>query len=414
MENIPNTSSKEESKNFENFLIILVKHRKSIFINVLIITISAIIISLILEKSYTSSASLIPPKKKDGLFGDIGGFSSAIEDISSSLMGRLGNVSEEAYNYLVILQSRTASEKVINKFKLRDIYEIDEDVPFEEVLKELEDNVEFSIEDEGNFIISVTDKSPNRAANMANYYVEILNEINTTLSVTEARSNREFIERRFIQLQSDIIRVEDSLQNFSDKYHVIEMEEQLKAAITVAAEIKAQTELAIIERDLLKASYGKDNPLVKQADLKVEKLSNRLAEMKFGEDKNLKSSLNLFIPFEKISEIGIQYIRLMRDFEIQNKILEFIYPIYEQAKIEEQKNIPAVLVLDKAIPPEKKSSPKRVIIVLAAFLLSLFFSISYAVINESYKSLQKDEVRYRRIKNDIINPIKNSFRVGKK
>jgi uncharacterized protein involved in exopolysaccharide biosynthesis len=344
----------------------------------------------------------------------MGGFSSAIEDISSTLMGRLGNVSEEAFNYLAILQSRTASEKVINKFKLRDIYEIDEDVPFEEVLKELEDNVNFSIEDEGNFIISVTDKSPNRAANMANYYVEILNEINTSLSVTEARSNREFIEKRFIQLQLDIISVEDSLQKFSKKYHVIEMEEQLKAAITVAAEIKAQTELAIIERDLLKASYGRDNPLVKQADLKVEKLSNRLAEMKFGEDKNLKSSLNLFIPFEKIPEIGIQYIRLMRDFEIQNKILEFIYPMYEQAKIEEQKNIPAVLVLDKAIPPEKKSSPKRVIIVLAAFLLSLFFSISYAVINESYKSLQKDEVRYRRIKNDIINPIKNSFRVGKK
>ena len=67
------------------------------------------------------------------------------------------------------------------------------------------------------------------------------------------------------------------------------------------------------------------------------------------------------------------YVRLMRDYEIQNKLLEFIYPIYEQARIEEQKDMPVVLVVDTAIPPQKKSSPKRVLIVIGAFLISFFF-----------------------------------------
>ena len=104
----------------------------------------------------------------------------------------------------------------------------------------------------------------------------------------------------------------------------------------------------------------------------------------------------------------------MRDFEIQNKVLEFLYPLYEQAKIEEQKNIPAVLVLDPAVPPEKKSSPKRTIIVLSAFLLSLFFSILYAIIRESFSGIKKDEIRYQRIKSNIIDPLKNSFSMRRK
>jgi uncharacterized protein involved in exopolysaccharide biosynthesis len=111
-----------------------------------------------------------------------------------------------------------------------------------------------------------------------------------------------------------------------------------------------------------------------------------------------------------VPEAGIMYIRLMRDYEIQNKILEFIYPIYEQARIEEQKNIPVVLVVDKAITPEKKSSPKRALVVIAAFLLSFFFSIGYVLIKESYNSIQKDEVRYKKIKEGIIDPLKSFFK----
>jgi tyrosine-protein kinase Etk/Wzc len=403
----------EKSKKLEDFLIILVRFRKSILMNVFIVTIAAVIISLLLEVKYTAVVSIIPPKKSQGIFGDLGGFSGTIKDITRTLGGRLGNVSEEAYNYLVILQSRSASERVINKFNLREVYEIDDNVPFEDVIGELEDNVEFKIEDEGNILIYVTDKDSVRAADMANYYVEVLNEISIALNVSEARNNREYIEKRFLQLQSDIIRIEDSLKSFSKKYNILEMEEQLKAAIAVATELKSQAEIAMIERDLLKINYDEDSPLVQNANVKVKELNKRLIEMRYGEDKDLESSLNLFVPFKDIPEAGIQYLRFMRDYEIQIKLLEFIYPIYEQAKIEEQKNIPVVLVLDKAIPPEKKSSPRRAIIVIAAFLLASLFSIGFSIIRHSYETVQQNKDRYDRIKNEILNPIKNLFKLSK-
>ena len=199
-----NSPDKEKTKKFEDLLIVLVKYRRTIFINVLIITIASVIISLLIPNKYTATSSFISPKKKGGVFGDIAGFSSTIKDLSKTLGGRLGTVTDEAYNYLVILQSRTASEQVIKKFNLREVYEIDKDKPYEDVIKELESNVEFNIEDEGNIVISVTDEVPKRAAEMANYYVQILNEMSTELGVTESRNNREFIEKRFFQVQRDI------------------------------------------------------------------------------------------------------------------------------------------------------------------------------------------------------------------
>lgn len=408
-----NSPDKEKTKKFEDLLIVLVKYRRTIFINVLIITIAAVITSLLIPNKYTATSSFISPKKKGGLFGDIAGFSSTIKDLSKTLGGRLGTVTDEAYNYLVILQSRTASEKVIKEFNLREVYEIDEDKPYEDVIKELESNVDFNIEDEGNIVISVTDEVPKRAAEMANYFVQIVNEMSVELGVTESRNNREFIEKRFIQAQTDIANIEDSLQNFSKKYNVLAMEEQMKAAIEVAARVKAELEMAKLEYKILLRNYGEDNPIVKDANLKVAELSNQLASLKFGEDKSLKSSLNLFVPFEKVPETGVMYVRLMRDYEIQNKLLEFIYPIYEQARIEEQKDMPVVLVVDKAIAPEKKSSPKRMLIVIGAFLISFFFSLGYVLIKESYTTVQSDEQRFKKIKEGIIDPLRSSLRSKK-
>jgi capsular polysaccharide biosynthesis protein len=70
--------------------------------------------------------------------------------------------------------------------------------------------------------------------------------------------------------------------------------------------------------------------------------------------------------------------------------------------------------LDKAISPERKSSPKRMIIIAAAFVLSLFFSIGFALFKESYSEIKKDETRYNKIRNGIILPLKNIFRSNKK
>ena len=393
-----------KNKSFEDFLIVILRHGRLIFWNTIIVTICAVIISLFMDKWFTSTASIIPPKKKGGIFGDIGSFSSTIKDLSKTL-GKLGAASDETYDYLVILQSRTAAEKVVNKFNLRNVYKIDADKPFEDVLSELEDNVKFKVEDEGNITINVSDKDPQRAADMANYYAEILNEISVKLGTSEARNNRLFVERRYEQVIVDLARAEEDVKKFSEKYNIYAIEEQTKAAIEAAAQLKAQIELTEIELGVMQRSLGQNNPLIPGVKLKIEEMNKKLRSMKFG-DINLKDAeLNLFVPFTNLPEVGVKYIRNMREFEIQNKLLEFILPIYEQAKIEEQKNLPVALVLDKAVPAQKKSSPKRAIIVIASMLLSFLLSAIFALLLNSLNELKEDEERYSKVNNGIFQPI---------
>lgn len=404
MESNPKNTNK---KSFLDFVIVMLKWRKLILWNVGIVTVLALVISFLIPKWYTSTANLLPPKSKGGLLGDIGGISSTIKDLSKSL-GRLGSISDEAYNYLAILQSRTTAERLIDKFNLREVYEFDDDDFIEDIIKELNSNVEFNVEDEGNITIKVTDEVPQRAADMASYYVEVLNEISKTLATAEARNNREFIEKRYFQSLRDVAAAEDSMKKFSEDYSVFEIEEQTKAAILAAAELQAAIEIEKMQRELIIKSYGEENPYIAEKDLMISELQKRFNSMRFSEEGS-----GLYTPFSKLPEIGIKYLRLRREYELQAKILEFIVPIYEQAKIEETKDIPATLILDYPVPAEKKAGPKKAIIVIAGFLLSFVFSVLLVLILNSLDNLKKDEEKYKYINEGVFIPLRKLFLLKK-
>ncbi len=87
------------------------------------------------------------------------------------------------------------------------------------------------------------------------------------------------------------------------------------------------------------------------------------------------NSMKIFVPFSKVPDLGMEYLRRFRDVEIQYKILQFITPLYEQAKVEERRQTPSVIVLDKAAVPERKARPKVSLWVLIAFVASLLISM---------------------------------------
>lgn len=409
MEN--NKQMDKTNKSFTDLVIVLLKWRKIILWNVFVVTCLATIISFIVPKWYASTASILPPKSSGGLLGDIGSISSTIKDISKSL-GRLGSVSDEAYNYLAILKSRASFEKVINKFSLREVYEFDSDDYIEEIIEELESNVDFNVEDEGNITITVTDEDPTRAADMAAYFVEILNEISIELGTFEARNNREFIEKRYLQSLGDLKAAEDSLKNFSEEYSVFSLTDQMQAAIKLAAELKAKIEVEKIETELLKKNYGNEHPFVRDKESVLKELEKRYEQMQFAYPSN-KKEINLFTPFSQLPEIGVKFLRVKAEYELQTKILEFVIPVYEQAKIEEKKDIPVCLILDQPVPAEKKAGPRKAIIVGASFLVSLFISIVIALLLQSLEELRKNESRYRVINEGIFIPLKKIFLIKK-
>jgi capsule polysaccharide export protein KpsE/RkpR len=256
----------------------------------------------------------------------------------------------------------------------------------EKTRKELLSNVDFTVEPEGNLTVAVFDKDPQRAADMANYFVDMLNKVNTVLQVQNATGNREFIEARYQKNKGDLAAAEDSLRVFQQRYGVIAMPQQTEASIKAAAEISAQIALKEVQANVLRRTSSDDNPSVIAAQIEASELQKKLVQMNNGVSGG--GEMRVFVPFKEIPELGGEYLRRFREVEIQYKILQFLLPMYEQAKVEEQRQTPSVIVLDRGKPAERKSKPKVSLYALMAFTISLLVSFVVVFTGELVRKLR--------------------------
>jgi tyrosine-protein kinase Etk/Wzc len=361
------------------FLAVVVKHRRLISRFVAVVTVATVVVALLLPKWYKSTASVFPAEKAD-LFGGLEGIASLAKSFSpSKALSSLGS-NPELDRYTAILKSGRVTGALIEKFDLVHVYEITS-YPGEKTAKELAGNTDITVEPEGSLTISVFDRDPQRAADMANYYVEMLNKVNTEIQVANAHGNRAFIEERYKKNIEDLRKAEDSLRVYQKKYGVIALPEQTQASIKGAAELLGQLSLKEIQLGVLRRTLSGKNPSIDAAQIEVEEIQKKMSELNSGIGLGEGES-KVFIPLSKVPDLGAEYIRRFRDVEIQYKILQFVTPLYEQAKVEEQRQTPSVIVLDSASPAERKAKPKIALYGLTALVISFIFSLALALFME--------------------------------
>ena len=378
------------------FLTTLVKYRWFLFLFVFIITASATIYALLSPKWYKASASVLAAEQTDFL-GAFGGLSSLVKGFSPSKGLAALTGTSELDRYMAILKSGTMINDVIQKYNLREVYEMEDDY-YEKVVKSFMGNLEMDVEDEGNLVVSVFDKDPQKAADIANYMIAKLNEINTRLSVTNAKANREFIERRYLENVNDINQLETDMKDFQEKYGVIAVPEQLESTVKAMSDIYANLVQKEVALNVIKRTYGENSPLKEKLDIEVQELKKKIDKLNAG-TKLSEGEVNLLIPFKKAPMLVNKYLKIYKDLEIQYKILEFVQPMYEQAKVEEVRNTPSVLVLDQAGPPERKAKPRGSVYLLISFLSSsligLIIVFSIEGVNKM-KQIAPDKYEYIR------------------
>lgn len=371
---------------------VVARHRRFLSRFVMGATVGALLVALLLPRWYKSTASVLPAERAD-LFGAMDGVSSLVKSFAPArALGALGG-NAELDRFLAILRSNAVLEAVIEKFDLVRVYDIT-DYPREKTLKELLDNVTFTVEDEGQLTITVYDRDPQRAADMANMFVTLLNRTNTELQVQNARENRIFIEERYTKNLRDLAAAEDSLRAFQQRHGIIAMPEQTEASIKAAAEIAAQIALKEVQEGVLRRTTSGDHPSVAALRVEVEELRRKLADMNRG-SKREDGGMQVFVPFDKVPRLGTDFVRRFREVEIQYKILQFLTPLYEQAKVEERRQTPSVLVLDRAVPAERKAKPRASLYALVAFVLSMVFALTGVFALEGVRRIrQRDPGRF--------------------
>jgi uncharacterized protein involved in exopolysaccharide biosynthesis len=355
---------------FLDYLIVLVKWKKvlaAIFFLSLIA--SYIFIYFGIPKEFEATATIIPSTEGNGLVG----LSSLIKNFSSVLPAGLGGMKQETEMdlYKTIIYSRTSVELLIKKFDLQKIYKIKSK---ERAIKAVRKSILTSITLENAFELRVRSDTPQRACDMANYLIQYLNENIISMNIAKSKDNRLFLEQRYLEIKANLRNAEDSLKAFQEKTGVLEAEKQTMATIETFAKLEADLAVKQIEYKVLNKIYGENSPASENAKLSLQEYRATVNRLKSTRDKD-----EIVIGLNSLPKKALDYFRYYRDVKIYNEMLEFIIPLYEQSKFEEQKMIPILQVIDYAVPPEKKMFPPRVLMAGITACLVTLFAISFLI-----------------------------------
>ncbi len=336
----------------------------------------SVVISLLLPNWYKAASRLLLPDSGSG------GLSAALlGDLSSAAKSLLGSSGGDYVRYLAILNSRSVFTSVVDTFDLVTVYETEEsDTPTEDALEDLADNVDFVIDDEYDFLsVEVLDRDPIRAAEMSNFFVRALDRINNDLSSRSAGYFRSYVEDRYLESESEIAGILDSLESFQAKYGVFDLEAQTQAYFDQLAELRVSALQAQIQYETLRSQFGSGNVQVK-AYGEIVDAANRLYENALAGKEQV-----LPVAREEAPAMVRTYLDLTLEQTIQQRILELVAPMLEQARFEEQRQIEALQVVDAAVPPVKKYKPKRSVIVIASTLSAFILVVVYVLVAAWWK-----------------------------
>jgi tyrosine-protein kinase Etk/Wzc len=379
-ENLDKNYTINNEMNLLDFLKIFIKYKKIIIIIPFSIGIlMSLLLLFVIDEVFLSSAIVKTTSKTSGLSSMI---SQSMPDISDlgDIAGS-GTSSKELGLYENILLSRRCISDIIYKFNLMEEWK---SKFLQDAVKNFRDNSMVLKKDRvsGTLEIDVYDTKPQRAKDIADFLIYQLNKINIEINVQNAKTNREFIERRFTEIKEELKKSEDSLKKYQDNFGFAP-DIQTKAVLSTEVQIEAELKSEEIKLDLLKKILSPEQSEIKIQEEKIKSIKEQLSNIKNTDDK-----LSILTLKDK-PEIVLNYLRLVRNVEIQNKLLIYIIPLFEQAKIEEKKEMPSVLIIDPPNVPERKDKPKRAVTVLASIFISAIIIFFLLVIFEKWKIYKK-------------------------
>jgi uncharacterized protein involved in exopolysaccharide biosynthesis len=279
--------------------------------------------------------------------------------------------------YVGMLKSRTVADNVIARFDLQELYGMQTMV---ETRKMIADNTYIAAGKDGLITVEFEDKDPTRAAAVANAYVEELDKLSQSLAVTEAAQRRLFFERQLKQAKEDLSNAEQALKVTQEKTGLIKLDDQGRAIIEAVAALRGQIAAKEVELSAMRTFTTENNPDYVRVG---QQLAGLRAELTKLERSHLAGGGDILLPSGKIPEAGLEYVRRLRDVKYNETIFEVLARQFEAAKIDEAKEATIVQVVDKAVVPDRKSKPKRLVIVILATLIAGFVALLWAFVREA-------------------------------
>ncbi|MBU8932971.1 MAG: hypothetical protein KOO62_03080 [candidate division Zixibacteria bacterium] len=380
--------SRTETSNFWLFLELMARRRTLIVGLVMVCTLIAVVTSFLLPKWYEAKAMLLPPKDlsfaSPGL-GYLAELSSLTKGLDLPVMVTPSDV------YARMLKSRSIAFRIIEQFDLLARFKDDN---LTEAYETLMYRASFKVTGEGLLEVTYLDRDPQMAADVTNAFVNELERVNEEIVTARIRQNRVFIEDRLEGVKATLDSARQDFEEFQLTHKAIDFSQQTRLAIEQAIGLKVQLAELEVNLELSESKLGSDN----SALLELQQRRNTIKEqLQLLEHSNPDSSF-FSLPISSIPSLRGRYEVLYSRVQVNESLYQILLEQYEQVKFQEQEYTSTLSVLDWATPPEIKSRPKRTLIVVATFVLSLLLAIFLGAAAE-HLSRMKDSnpENYRRM-----------------
>ena len=355
------------------------------------------VVAFVIPKQYESTTRIMPPEQANGSAAMLaalagrGSGASSLASLAGGLLGAHGN----GELFLSLLRSGTIGGHLIDRFQLQHVYR---KRYVEDTAKKLASKTAISEDAKSGVItIVVEDTDRGRARDLAQAYVDALNVLVAKVNTSSARREREFIEQRLQSVGRDLQQAQVEMSEFSTKNAAIDIKEQTRAMVDAGAKLQGQLVASESELDSLQQIYGNQNARVRAAEARVGVLRRELARESDGSDPSANEHTGdgplPYPALRQLPALAVPWANLYRRVRIQETVYEMLSAQYETARIEEAKSIPTISVIDPPGWPEKKSSPHRLIIILASTVLALMTASLFLLAQRSWHSIDEDDTR---------------------
>lgn len=366
-----------------DLLVLLGENKKILFIIPFLCLLLGIAAAFfIISPKFLSKSTILPPQQQQGagmaaMLGQLGGLASAA--------GGIAGLKNPSDLYVGMLESRTVADNLINKFDLKKKFDVD---TLDDARKKLEIIVEITSAKSGIISIAVEDTDPKFSAELANSYVAELSVLTQNLAITDASQRRLFFEKQLVKAKNDLAESEIALRNIQKGTGIIQLEGQVKGIISSVAQLEGTIAAKEVQLGAMRSFATNNNPEVIRLQQEIQGLQSQVEKLKRGPESRSGDAL---VSTSKLPDIGVEYIRGLRDLKYNETIFELLSKQYELAKIDEAKESSSVQILDKAVPAEKKSKPRRIFIMVGSVVIGFILSIFFIFMREFYRFSRENE-----------------------
>jgi tyrosine-protein kinase Etk/Wzc len=365
----------------------MVRWRRMILISFLCVSTVTAGISLVIPPVYRATAVVYPPKEAQESFG----LSALLGNLPMGLLG-VGESTISASEFVPILQSRRVAEAIARKYDLKNRYHVE---TREELLLTVADKLAVELSREQFLNVSYEAETPELSSEITNSFVMELDRALQDRRKEQSGELRDYLEQRLARAEKEMVTAELAYNAFQRQNMVIDLEIQAKTQLESASTLFISLAELRVRREVVSRMMKPDHPQLKLLDIEIAATEETVDLILMGQSLTGKEDsdepnkfLGIFIPFPKMPALGLQALQLMRDVEIRNAMYQFILQEYEKSRFEEEKETSLVVVLDRAMPPDFRSRPRRALMVAVAGGLSLAVSILLAFLFEAIQGME--------------------------